>query len=29
LAMAMGLAAREEVKPIFVFDPNALMVLGG
>jgi len=29
LAMAIGLAAREEVKPGFVFDPNALMVLGG
>ena len=29
LAMAIGLAAREEVKPAFVFDPNAFMVLGG
>jgi phage terminase large subunit-like protein len=28
LAMAIGLAAREEVKPAFVFDPDALMVLG-
>jgi phage terminase large subunit-like protein len=29
LSMAMGLASREEVKPAFVFDPGALMVLGG
>lgn len=28
LAMAIGLAEREEVKPGFVFDPDALMVLG-
>ena len=28
LAMAVGLAARHEVKPAFVFDPAARMVLG-
>jgi len=28
LAMAIGLSVRQEVKPDFVFDPNALMVLG-
>lgn len=28
LAMSIGLATREEVKPGFVFDPDALMVLG-
>jgi len=29
LSMAIGLASRNEIKPRFVFDPNALMVLGG